>query len=134
MMTRSGTSARTLIALLAAGCCLLLATAGCSPAGDPSGEGPGHRSQVLALSPDEELELGREAYREILSKADPLPPHDPAVRRVQQVGGRIVAATRIRPLLREINLRDESDRFEWEFNVIESDRINAFCLPAGKVA
>ena len=55
------------------------------------------------------------------------------MRRVRAVGLRIVASTRIRPLMREINLRGDGDRFEWEFNVIDSGRVNAFCLPAGKV-
>jgi predicted Zn-dependent protease len=112
---------------------MLLAPAGCMPESNSAGEGPGHRVQVLALSPDEELELGREAYGEILAKADVLPAEHPAVRQVRQIGGRLVAASRIRPLLREINLHEEGDRFEWEFNVLASDRVNAFCLPGGKV-
>jgi predicted Zn-dependent protease len=132
---RVGTSARPRrVAVLALVGCLLQVPPGCAPGGDPGGGGPGHRAQRLALSPEEELELGREAYREILEKADVLPPRDPAVERVRQVGGRIIAATRIGPLMREINLNEEGYRFEWEFNVIESDRVNAFCLPAGKVA
>jgi predicted Zn-dependent protease len=88
----------------------------------------------LALSPEEELEVGREAYREILSRAEVLSPDDPAVEHVRQVGNRLVLATKIRPLMREINLNEDGYRFEWEFNVLVSDRINAFCLPAGKVA
>jgi len=108
---------------------------GCSPGIDKgTGEGPGRRSQVLALTPEQELALGREAYQEILSNSDLLPPDDPRVRRVRQVGGRIARAARVRSLLREINLRVDNSRLEWEFNVIESDRINAFCLPGGKVA
>jgi predicted Zn-dependent protease len=98
------------------------------------GEGPGHRSQVLALTPEQELALGRYAYREILSESEVLPLDDPRVRHVREVGGRIARAARIRPLLREINLHVDQDQLEWEFNVIESDRINAFCLPGGKVA
>jgi predicted Zn-dependent protease len=98
----------------------------------------GVRDRAIArrcwLSPREELELGREAYREVLAMADVLPPEHRAVVRVQRVCSRIIAATRIRPLLREINLRADGDRFEWEFNVIDSGRINAFCLAAGKVA
>jgi metalloendopeptidase OMA1, mitochondrial len=115
-------------------CGLFVTPGGCARPGQPGDEGPGHRPQVLALSPEEELELGREAYREILAQTDVLPSEHPAVRRVRQVGGRLIAATRIRPLLREINLRDDGDRFEWEFQVIASDRVNAFCLPGGKVA
>jgi predicted Zn-dependent protease len=89
---------------------------------------------VLALSPDQELALGREAYQEILAKAEVLSPGDPAVVRVRQVGTRLVGATRIAPLMREINLHEDGYQFEWEFNVIVSDRVNAFCLPAGKLA
>ena len=96
-------------------------------------KGPGHRPQVLALSPDEELELGREAYREILSRADVIPSDHPAARRVHQVGNRLIQATHIRPLMQEINLREDGYRFEWEFAVLDSDRVNAVCLPAGKV-
>jgi metalloendopeptidase OMA1, mitochondrial len=106
---------------------------GCSPAAPDAGEGPGHRPQVLALSPEQELALGREAYREILSKVEVLPLNRPEVRRVRRIGNRLVQATTIRPLMREIGLQEEGYRFEWEFNVIESERINAFCLPAGKV-
>jgi hypothetical protein len=36
---------------------------------EEDGEGPGHRPQQLALTPDQELELGREAYRRVLSEA-----------------------------------------------------------------
>jgi predicted Zn-dependent protease len=111
-----------------------VASAGCSPGGgDAAGEGPGHRPQVLALSPEEELELGREAYREILSQAEVIPSDHPSARRVHQVGNRLIRATQIRPLMREINLREEGYRFEWEFEVVDSDRVNALCLPAGKV-
>jgi predicted Zn-dependent protease len=112
---------------------ILQAAGGCGMATGPEGGGPGHRRQVLALSPDEELALGREAYRRILAESDVLPPDDPVVTRVRRVGQRVVAPTRLRPLMREINLRGDGDQFEWEFNVIDSRRVNAFCLPAGKV-
>jgi predicted Zn-dependent protease len=111
--------------------CLSLA---CAPADDfGPGEGPGHRSQPLALTPEQELELGRQAYREILDRATVLPRDDENVRRVREVGQSIAKAATIEPLQREINLHLEGYEFEWEFNVIESDRVNAFCLPGGKV-
>jgi predicted Zn-dependent protease len=135
MTTRSGAFARlTRLIIVAVAWGLCYVPMGCGDVDTPIPvEGPGHRPQLLALTPEEELELGREAYREILSKSEVLPPEHPAVQYVRHVGSRLVAATRIRPLLKEINLRDD-ERFEWEFNVIDSDRVNAISLPAGKVA
>src|SRR5262249_43527292 len=69
----------------------------------PNLEGPGHRAQTLALTPEEELSLGQQAYQEILSKSE-IVRSGPEVERVRQVGDRIVRATEIEPLLREINL------------------------------
>jgi predicted Zn-dependent protease len=112
---------------------LVLPVAGCDMA-PPEGEGPGHRQQELALSPEQELELGRKAYREVLSESKALPHNSPEVKRVTRVGQRIAKTTEIEPLMREINLHVKEYRFEWEFNVLEEKHVNAFCLPGGKVA
>lgn len=104
--------------------------AGCG--GSPKGQGPGHREQPLALSPEQELELGREAYAEILSGAEILE-SGPEVDQVRRVSQRIARATRIEPLQREINLHLSEYRFEWQYTVIVSDEVNAFCLPGGKI-
>jgi metalloendopeptidase OMA1, mitochondrial len=109
-----------------------------NPGGDgqgQQGEGPGHREQPLALTPAQELRLGQQAYREVLEEEDHvLPQDDPAVRRVRRVGERIVEAAHIEPLEREINLHVDWRYYEWEFNVLRSRKVNAFCLPGGKVA
>jgi predicted Zn-dependent protease len=46
----------------------------------------------------------------------------------------VVRAAGIEPLQREINLHLRGYRFEWEANVIADRRVNAFCLPGGKIA
>ena len=103
--------------------------------GGQAEEGPGHRSQRLALSPAQELRLGQQAYREVLDEEDHvLPKDDPRVEKVREVGMRIVKAAHIEPLEREINLHVDWDYYKWEFNVLQSRKINAFCLPGGKVA
>jgi predicted Zn-dependent protease len=112
---------------------LALAPAGCGPEAE-EGQGPGHRQQRLALTPAQELELGREAYREVLSESKVLPHDSPQVRRVTKVGERIAATVKNEPLMREINLDVKDYRFEWEFNVLKDPHVNAFCLPGGKVA
>jgi predicted Zn-dependent protease len=101
-----------------------------------NGEGPGHRPQHLGLLPDQELAVGRQAYHQVLSenRGRILPGDDERVRRVRTVAARIVRAAGIEPLQREINLHVKGYRFEWEANVIEDRRVNAFCLPGGKIA
>jgi predicted Zn-dependent protease len=113
--------------------CLFLAVclgAGCQ---QPSGQGPGHRQQRLGLTPEQEYELGEKAYREILSKSE-IVRRGPEVEQVQRVGRRIARAAENKDLQREINLHLEGYRFDWEFNVIRSPQVNAFCLPGGKIA
>ncbi|MBY0522895.1 MAG: M48 family metallopeptidase [Gemmataceae bacterium] len=126
------------LALCVVGLALGLAGTGCEgPSPGGRGEGPGRRQQKLALSPQEELTLGRRAYQEILGNpreyGHVVPTDRPESRRVRRVAERIIQAAGIEPLQREINLR-RGYRFEWEVNVLGKDEINALCLPGGKLA
>src|SRR5215831_4299689 len=91
-------------------CLPAMCMSGCEVATPPParGSGPGHRQQQLALSSQQELALGRQAFREILSDPEqfgrPLS-DDPRSQRVRDVAVRIVKAAGIEPLQREINLR-----------------------------
>jgi predicted Zn-dependent protease len=115
-----------------------LTAQGCAPPGEERGSGPGHRRQILGLTPEQEYELGGKAYRKILDDARRehalLPRDSQPVELVSRVGECIVEAVKIKPLQREINLHLEGYRFDWQFNVIHSRQINAFCLPGGRVA
>jgi predicted Zn-dependent protease len=115
---------------------LVVAVPGCFSGEDGGGEGPGHRYQELGLTPQEELDLGRKAYRQILSQYEGriLPADELEVQRSRQVAGRIVKAAGIEPLQREINLHLQGYRFDWEVNVLQDNQVNAFCLPGGKIA
>jgi predicted Zn-dependent protease len=115
---------------LACAVVVALTATGCE---GPSGEGPGRRAQALALTPEQEKRLGEQAFREVLSKEAPVPA-GPDVERVRAVGRRIAQAAAIEPLQREIGLRVKGYSFDWEFVVLRSDQVNAFCLPGGKVA
>lgn len=116
-----------------------LLVAGCdyTPGADEErrGEGPGGREQPLALSPAEELNVGRKAYREVLGEYRDrvLPASDQRVLLVRRIVERLAEAARIEPLQREINLRVKGYTFEWEVAVVRERQANAFCLPAGKM-
>jgi predicted Zn-dependent protease len=109
--------------------------AGCGMPPPPGGQGPGRRQQVLALSPRQELEVGLEAYRKVLEEySDRILPSDaPESRRVHRVLGRLIKAAGIEPLQREINLQVRGYYFQWEVHVVQDRKVNAFCLPAGKM-
>ena len=129
-----------------AACWVVLATAlalGCmAPDSQPSpgrpaqpGQGPGGREQPLGMSPNQELSVGRRAYRQVMAEygSRVLSGSNSQVLRVRAIAAKIATAAEIEPLQREINLRLKGYRFEWEANVIQDNQVNAFCLPGGKV-
>ena len=131
-------------------CCLAagLALPGCGGnyggPGEGNAEGPGRRPQALALTAQQEVKLGDEAFQEVLrdEKAKGKSPveGEPA-QRVRTVGEKIFhVALDNKPLRREINLSD-ADPYgrPWDFDdrqyvVLPEKQVNAFCLPGGKVA
>lgn len=78
------------------------------------------RKRLLIVPQGHETALGLDAYQEIL-KTEPVTKNEQIAAMVRRVGERIAAVS---------NRPD----FDWEFNVIESETQNAFCLPGGKVA
>lgn len=94
-------------------------------------EGPFGRQRVVGLTPQEESRLGAQAFREVLAKERPLPDSSPIVERVKTIGMRLAKASEDPTLREAVQLKPM--KFEWEFRVIPSKQINAFCLPGGKV-
>lgn len=78
------------------------------------------RSQLIDLTKEQEVALGLQSYQQVLSDAQVIS-SGPDYERVQRVGRRIAKVI------------DDSD-YQWEFSLIESPQVNAFCLPGGKVA
>jgi len=94
------------------------------------------------LSPAEEYQLGVQAFAEVTGEArqkNALITSGPQVDVVRRVGHKIAEVatsnSQMSELLRkEINIHIDGFRYDWEFAVIRSNQVNAFCLPAGKVA
>ena len=78
------------------------------------------RSQLMLSTESSEKQLGATAYNDYKRETQPTTNAEQQAL-LQRVGNAI---------------KDASDEktFEWEFNVLESDTVNAFCLPGGKVA
>jgi predicted Zn-dependent protease len=96
--------------------------------------GPFGRTQVVTLSPQQELRLGAQAYQQVLSKerGNVLTSDDSATKAVREVGGRLARAADDPAIRNRLGVRGDL-KFEWEFSVVRSSQVNAFCLPGGKV-
>ena len=78
------------------------------------------RTQLVDISRDQEAALGLQSYRQILRQENVVTTGQNA-ETIKAIGARISAVT-------------ESSGFKWEYNLIDSPQVNAFCLPGGKVA
>jgi predicted Zn-dependent protease len=77
------------------------------------------RQQLILVSEEQELSLGDEAYKKTLTTSK-LSTDAASTAMVRRVGERIAKVS------------DRPD-YKWEFNLVEDQTPNAFCLPGGKV-
>lgn len=86
----------------------------------------------LALVPNSQiLPLSFDSYKQVL-KENKLSTNQAETNMVKNVGVRIKGA--VETFMREQKLEDQLKGFDWEFNLLESPQVNAFCMPGGKVA
>jgi predicted Zn-dependent protease len=79
------------------------------------------RAARVALSEGQELALGLESYREVLSQSEVVT-SGPEVEVVQKVVRRLEVAT-----------GEAGKKMDWQVSVVSSPQVNAFCLPGGKM-
>lgn len=95
-------------------------------------QGPFGRPRVITLSPDQETQLGAQAFQQVLQQErGHIVTGQPINDAVERVGRNLARASEDPELRRFIGLKPM--KFDWEFRVIDSKQINAFCLPGGKV-
>ncbi|RYZ85866.1 MAG: M48 family peptidase [Proteobacteria bacterium] len=83
------------------------------------GKNSAGRNQFNLVSDDEMNEMGDQAYADIINKAQ-LSQNQRINTEVRSIGENIAVAS--------------GESFDWQFNIIAEDTVNAFCLPGGKVA
>ena len=80
-----------------------------------------YADKVNIYSEPEENQMGLDAYKEVIGSEKRCTDAE-ANAMIERVGKRLAAIV------------PGGDKFQWEFTLLESDQINAFCLPGGKVA
>lgn len=89
------------------------------------------RSQMNLVGEPEMIGMAAAQYSEFLGQTPPLSDSDARVRQVRAVGRKLAdAATQY---LTENRAADRVDGFTWDFNVVNDNTVNAWCMPGGKV-
>jgi len=84
------------------------------------------------IVPDSEmLPMSFSEYDKFLKEHPPLPDSDPRVQLVRGCGTRIQKA--VEEYYASKNASKQLESFKWEFNVVDENTINAWCMPGGKV-
>lgn len=77
-------------------------------------------------------EMAAANYQGFMDQHTVVPASDPRARMVQRSGEKI--STAVVNYLRDTNQASRVQDFEWVFNLVESDQVNAWAMPGGKVA
>lgn len=86
----------------------------------------------LSLVPNSEiLPLSYDQYSQVL-KENKLSDNQQWTAMVKNVGSKIKVA--VEQYMKQKGLSDQLNGYSWEFNLIESETVNAWCMPGGKVA
>lgn len=89
------------------------------------------RQQLSLVSDDEMTTMSFQQYKEVISKSK-LSTNAAQTQMVKSVGQRIQRG--VEQYMAQNNLSQQLNGYQWEFNLIESKEVNAWCMPGGKVA
>ena len=93
-------------------------------------------------SADEEVQLGAQAFQQVLGDANAqgalLPADSQASVQIRQIAQRLIQrvpeVTATLAAQNQQAVPTDHQQFQWDVAVIQSDQANAFCLPGGKMA
>jgi predicted Zn-dependent protease len=108
-------------------CLAAAALGGCATSTAPGVVGA-ERRQLLLVSSEEMNAMAEQAYNDLKTDAGNqglLNTNVSLVDRVREIGRRMRPHTAV--------FRQDAPGWNWEANVLESDQLNAFCMPGGKI-
>ena len=89
------------------------------------------RKQLKYIPNSTMVQMGKANYASFLKENPAVNPPTRASAEVNAVGMRISEA--VEKYLRDNDLSDKIEGYKWEFNVVDSKDVNAWCMPGGKV-
>lgn len=87
------------------------------------------RQQIMTVSAKQMKKGANKAYKQVLEEAKEkgtLNPDEKQLQRVRDIANRLIPQTSV--------YRKDAVKWDWQVNVIQSDQLNAWCMPGGKIA
>ena len=88
------------------------------------------RKQNLLVSDDQVLTLSMQQYNEYMQTAKKST-NATNTAMVQRVGQKLSSA--VMNYLNQHGLAADAQKYAWEFNLVQNNQVNAFCMPGGKI-
>lgn len=89
------------------------------------------RKQFTAIPSEQMLALSAESYSQVLSE-NKVSNNAAYISSVNRVGKKVTAA--VEKYLAMNGLESRTEAFDWQFNVLASEQLNAWCMPGGQIA
>src|SRR5215212_624134 len=89
------------------------------------------RKQVNLLPESQMMSMSLTEYRNFLSQNPPVPASNSDAVMVKNIGSRISSA--VERYMKQNGQAKRLEGYKWEFNLVNSKEINAWCMPGGKV-
>ena len=89
------------------------------------------RKQFVAIPSSQIIALSSESYSKVLAEGQ-LSTNTSYVNMVREVGQKLTVA--VEAYLKQNNLQSAVEGYEWQYNVLVSEELNAWCMPGGQIA
>jgi predicted Zn-dependent protease len=89
------------------------------------------RRQLRLIPESELIGMSITSYQQFLDTNNVLPPSNADVVMVRRIGEKIKGS--VEKYLADNHMSNRVEGFQWEFNVVKEDAVNAWCMPGGKV-
>jgi len=89
------------------------------------------RRQFVAIPASQIIALSAESYSQVLAEAK-LSSNSNYVNMVRKVGQRLTLA--VETYMKQNNLQSAIEGYDWQYNVLVSKELNAWCMPGGQIA
>lgn len=108
---------------------LAISTVGCVSQTTKQGSVGVDRQQIMLVSESDIVAGANQAYANVINEAKQkraLNTNAALTKRVRQIANRLIPQTAV--------FRADAPKWNWQVNVLESDELNAWCMPGGKIA